>query len=235
MGNHRLVHVENPKNVNRQTRIFVPRDDLFNHDRWAETIIGRIIAPLVRGADYLHWFWFSRYDCPREMDSGDCDIDQIPKEFVNPENQHYRSVRFRYCVPKDRMNIFESECLKLISSANCVVSDFRDWDLVADLGAARFLDGETSDTRIRERAALVLENCYTIAKLILHALSGPDEEGRYHLPHHLNPDQRSAFNVIHHLFCNMTDVVLFMQFIEHIPGTALTPPQHVMHAIRARF
>jgi len=76
MGNHLLMHVRNPKNVSRQTRIFVPRDDLFNHDRWAETIIGRIIAPLVHGVDYLDWFWFSRYDCPKQgMFSGVSDAE----------------------------------------------------------------------------------------------------------------------------------------------------------------
>ena len=37
----------------------------------------------------------------RQRQPGDCEIEQIPSEFISPQSRHYRSVRFRYSLPKD--------------------------------------------------------------------------------------------------------------------------------------
>lgn len=220
-------------NLARQTRIFVPRNDLFNHPNWAEIVFGRVIAPMVQIADeYLEWFWFTRYDCPKNMDSDDCDIDKIPAEFINPENKHYRSVRFRYCLPQERQGVFEDECAQLIAQSGCVISDFRQYDLIGDLGNERHLEGDRTPERIQARASLVLNNYCSISKLILHALSGPDENGRFQLPHHLTPNQRSPFHVFHHIYCNATDVPLYVDYIDNVPGN---PPQQIVRSQRVYF
>ena len=63
----------------RQTRIFAPHEGLFANARWAETVIGRIIKPVVANfLDALKWYWFTRYVQPPEGDTGDCNFDQIP-------------------------------------------------------------------------------------------------------------------------------------------------------------
>lgn len=222
-------------NMDRQTRIFVPRNLPFDNVRWSAIVIGQVIAQVVRETAYLDWYWFSRYDCTKEYDASDCDISQIPTGFMSPVSQHYRSVRFRYSLPNNSVDLFERECRRRIEDSGCAISDFRDYDLMADLTTDRYLDGETNQAKIRERASLVLDTYCSIARLIVHTLSGPDANGAYCLPHYVSQDQNSVFNVIHHLFCNMTDVYLFVDVPEHEPGTAVNPAQHVTRKVRVRF
>jgi hypothetical protein len=51
----------------RQTRIFVPRQGVFDHDElWAWTAVGRIVAPIINDfREALTWYWFTRYDITR--------------------------------------------------------------------------------------------------------------------------------------------------------------------------
>jgi hypothetical protein len=223
-------------NVNRQTRIFVPRNQLFDHDQWAETVIGRIILPIICNADYLIWYWFSRYDCPKEVDSGDCDINQIPMEFMNLDSQHYRSVRFRYSLEESLVGNFERYCLKLIQDSGCAISDFRDYDFIGDLGSDRHLGGERSSNRRRGRAELVVSLYHATSRLVLDALIGPDEQGRYSLEYNdsnQNP-LHSTFESLHHVFCNITDVPLRVLVSPQSIGTDWNPP-HALQAYRVKF
>jgi len=224
-------------NVTRQTRIFVPRNELYNHALWAETVIGKIICPLVKiHENNLVWFWFTRYDLTKEQDSDDCDINKIPAAFMNPENQHYRSVRFRYCLSDELRESFEHECHTLIIEAQCTISGFRGFDFPEQLGDVRHLEGERTPERIQRRAQLVVENYCSVARLILDALSGPDGEGRYWLPHfNTDPWQSTPFQVIHHIFCNSTDVPLYVQYPEHVPSGPTSKPQHIIRFQRVWF
>ncbi len=221
--------------VPRQTRIFVPQDDHFNHPNWAETVYGRIIRPMVESCEkYLEWFWFTRYPTPKAESSGDCDIDKIQptKRFVDPQTGHYHSIRFRYCIPKERVESFEYECGQLIGETGYSISGFLDYDYLTDLADERHLEEPRTVERIQERADLVANHYYSIAKLILHALSEPDECGRYHLPHHSNPVGDTLFRIAHHIFCNATDVPLFVHYIVNAPGN---PPQQTIQKMRVRF
>lgn len=222
----------------RQTRIFVPRNTLFNHPFWAESIIGHIIAPLV--ASYrkqLSWFWFTRYDLPPEEDSDDCDMSKIPVDFMDGQTRFFRSMRFRYSVASDEQSEFEDECTRLINSSNCAISDFRPYDLVTGLGDDRHLEENRTPERREERSDLVVQLYHRVAKLILHAIVGPDSEGRYCLPHHIlrNPDQETPFHVFHHIYCNATDVPLYVRAVHHAPGGARNPPQHSVQFHRVFF
>lgn len=221
--------------VPRQTRIFVPRDDHFNHPNWAETVYGRIIRPMVDSCEeYLEWFWFTRYATPKAESSGDCDINQIqPAErFVDPQTGHYHSIRFRYCMPKERVESFECECGQLIGETGYSISDFRDYDYLADLGGQRHLEEPRTRQRIQERADLVANHYFSIARLILHSLSGPDSDGRFQLPHQRNPGSETPFHVCHHIFCNATDVPLYVHCIVNVPGN---PPKQIVRRERVHF
>jgi len=205
----------------RQTRIWIPRTKRFE-TLWAETVFGAIIAPVVRKYRVaLKWFWFTRYGCVPELDSGDSDFSKVPADFKDPETGEFRSVKFRYClfslspylskrVPKS----FESMVQKLVTEAGCLITDFRDYDYLADLGGSRHLEGEPTKERSKERALLVAENYCSLSKLVLHALKGPDHWGRYALPHSCwNPyDGETPFHVIHHILCNMTHLPLYNAF-----------------------
>ena len=139
----------------RQTRIFAPLVSPFDNSQWAETLIGQIIAPVVLEGLRPDWFWFSRYDCSSEEDSGDCDINHIPNEFMRPQNRHFRSVRFRYFIPEDSRQAFEDRCLPYIQNAGCAISNFCDYDFFGDLGGPRHLGGERTEPRQQCRARLV--------------------------------------------------------------------------------
>jgi hypothetical protein len=222
----------------RQIRIFVPRDPLFLHSLWAETVMGHVIMPIVTQYNsHLAWFWLSRYDCPKEMDSDDCDISQIPLEFMDPQNNHYRSIRFRYSVTHSERTGLEVACRTLIYQYNCAKSDFLDYSVVGDLGNDRHTEEPRTPQRRQERAQLVVENYYSIAKLILHALIGPDSNNRFCLPHHhsLDPQQETPFRVFHHIFCNATDVPLYVTALHHGPGVPWNPPEQVAIAHRVYF
>jgi hypothetical protein len=206
----------------RQTRIWIPRTKRFE-TLWAETVFGAIIAPIVRKYRAgLKWFWFSRYGCPPELDSGDSDFSKVPADFGDPETREFRSVKFRYCLSvrspyllKHLPKSFEARVRALVAEAGCLITDFRNYDYLADLGGLRHLEPDRTKERMKERADLVAENYCSVAKLILHALKGPDKAwGRYSLPHSFwGPyDGETPFHVIHHILCNMTFLPLYNAF-----------------------
>ena len=197
----------------RQTRIFIPWAAPYNDDQWAVTAIARTIAPIVNQYEHdLHWFWFSRYMCPKELDGGDCNIDLIPSEYIEPKTKFYISVRFRYSVNSEICASMEASLQELVKKSGCAISDFRDYDMLQDLGGTRHLEEPRTAERQQQRADLVAANYHSIARLILHAIHGPDADGRYMLPHNMKIGQRdkTPFRVLHHIFCNMTDVPLFI-------------------------
>ena len=117
----------------RQTRIFAPLTVPFDTTLWAETVIDGIIAPVVRGTQGLEWFWFSRYNCTANADSGDCDFSEIPPGFMDLQNQHFRSVRLRYCITEGSRQAFEDHARRQIVNLGCWISDFRDYGFLDDL------------------------------------------------------------------------------------------------------
>ena len=218
-----------------QTRIFVPRNDQFNNSLWAETILGLIIAPLVtKYSDSISWYWFTRYYCSSEMDADDCDITKIPSEFMDPQNNYYKSLRFRYAIAQDVKTSFESAADTLIKESGCAISDFREFDFIGNLGCDRHLEEPRTPARREERAHLVGEYYHSIAKLILHALK-PNSKGQYYLPHHIDTDPKNEtpFRVFHHIFCNSTDVPLYITQIHLIPGGPRNParPEVLFHRV----
>lgn len=173
-----------------------------------------VFTPLTNEfAAALEWFWFSRYVL-RADDSADCDIAAIPDEFKQPldpgGNPIHRSMRFRFKVSEDQQGQFERRASELIAASGYRISDFRAYDAVGDTGSDRFLGVENrGEGRRGQRAALVTDLYCAIARLVIDALVGPDEQGRFRLEindDNLSNPRASTFQSIHHLFCNITDV-----------------------------
>ena len=222
----------------RQTRIFAPHEGLFANARWAETVIGRIIKPVVANfLDALKWYWFTRYVQPPEGDTGDCNFDQIPQDFIHPQSGLHKSIRFRYAVNDDTCEAFEEQCRELIENVGCAISDFRTYPILEDLGGERHLEEPRTPERVENRANLVVANYHSIAALILDALIGPDEEGHFLLPHHhiADPQQETPFRVLHHIFCNASDVPLYVPLIHNVPGNMQNGPKQEVQFHRVSF
>jgi len=198
----------------RQTRVFVRSDEPAND--WWQTLIGKVFRPLTgEFRDYLEWFWFSRYACEEQVDSGDCDISAIPNEYKQPlqpgGSRFHRSMRFRFNIADQaQFASFARRANELISQGGYCISDFREYDFVADTGSNRFLGVENREpeTRRHQRAALTTEFYQSTSKLVLDTLVGPDENGRFRLERNDDPQnpRESTFQSLLHLFCNITDV-----------------------------
>ena len=220
----------------RQTRIFAPPSGRFDTAYWAETLVGTILVPVLKEYQGIHCFWFSRYDCTAENDSGDCDINIIKQHVTPMTNGHFRSVRFRYRVSKEAAESFEARLQEQISKLDCHVSDFRSYDWVGDLGGERHLAAPRSSERKQARADLVGECYCSISKLVIATLVGPDADGRYSPEvndNNQNP-QNSTFESIHHLFCNISAVPLRVYLTQEI-GTSWMPLTRVAYPVDVRF
>jgi hypothetical protein len=204
----------------RQTRIFAPPTVPFATEAWAETIVGCIIAPVIAEAQDLEWFWFSRYVCRTEGALDDCDITMISCD-CRPPNRSSRSVKFRYSIADDRREAFEEQCRNRINNSGCCISDFRPYEFLEDLGSDRHIGGARTEARRQNRAQLVAELYHSISRLVLDALEGPDNNGRFALEHN-GGDQNplgSSFESLHHLFCNITGVPLSVLISRDSIGT----------------
>lgn len=193
----------------RQTRIFAPMTALFSHAFWAETLLGHIIKPSIYEFEQaLTWYWFTRYVQTPDGDSGDCVLSDIPKSFMDPGSRYYKSIRFRYAVADDKTGEFEDYVSSLIDHVGCAISDFREYNILEDLGGDRHIEEPRTPERRQRRAQLVVQNYFSVARLILDALAGPDGDRRYWLPHqkNYNPQQETPFGVFRHVYCNAIGV-----------------------------
>jgi hypothetical protein len=190
----------------RQTRIFVPSSDIDSD--WAETLIGRVFRPVsVEFEAALEWFWFSRYGSPAE-ESADCDIKLIPEDYKH--GGFHRSMRFRFSVADEVQSDFERRVAKLVSEGGYRISDFRDYNFVADTGSNRFLGLENRQPgREQQRAKLTTTFYWITSRLVIDSLVGPDERGRFRMERNddtLQNPRNSTFQSVLHLFCNITSV-----------------------------
>lgn len=221
----------------RQTRVFVQSDEPV--DGWAETLIGRVFRPLTNEfSDELNWFWFSRY-LQEATDSADCDISLTPDEYKRPLDSpgvpHHRSMRLRFSISDPlRCSAFEQRAREVIDVGGYRISDFRDYDYVADTGSNRFLGVENRQPgRAKQRAILATTFYCAISKLVVDAIVGPDDHGRFRMETNDDLNQnprRSTFQSFLHLFCNITDVPTDVYVFHKVSmnlvgfGTFITPP-----------
>jgi len=237
------------KYVSMQTRIFLPNKPPYDKMNWAETVMGQIIAPLVEQSPDLKWYWFSRYGQPLENgDNNDTDITKITKDFFieDPESgmKIHRSLRLRFCIPAKKLADFEARAEKLIKAQGCMITDWRDWNLSADLGGDRSIGENVTPARRAERGLRTVNFYHSTCELTLHCLVGPDQNGYFRFENNMSDQapMRSSFETPHHVFCNITDVpmcVLLTGDDKQINvGTFASPPRESLRnlgQVRIRF
>lgn len=221
--------------VSMQTRIFVPNKSPYDKVNWAETLMGQVIAPLVARFPDLRWYWFSRYVQPVEGgDRNDTDLAKVPKEFFvqipEPKMQLHRSLRFRFCLPAKQLAEFEAFGETLINAQGCAIADWREWDLVGDVGSGRHIGEDRSPQRCARRADAIARFYHATSVVALNCLVGPDPDGYFRFEQNNDPGAPlgSSFEVLHHGFCNITEVPLCVMVTAddkqiHI-GTFVQPP-----------
>jgi hypothetical protein len=228
----------------RQTRIYAPTTLPYDSQFWAETMMERIIKPIVASQDGLVWFWFTRY-ASLQPEFADSDESKVPTGFFG--NMLCRSLRFRFEVADDALNVFEANGSKLITQEGCWTADWRDYG-IGELCSNRFLGENRSQTRRDERLILVKDYLASVSRLALHSLVPEDNQGRFRFEANDDPQNLhdSAFFSLHHLFCNTTDVLLTALINCQPPnlqgGTWQNPPpdfvqnqQHPCSEFQVRF
>jgi hypothetical protein len=225
----------------RQTRIFVNSAE--NRDDWAETLMGRVIRPVV--SDFtksIHWFWFSRYDMevnrPGE-ERGDCDFERIPDAFkraVAPGGPRHRSLRFRFEIEDSAQQAFEDRLRELIEGNGYAISGTLPYSEEGDLGSNRHLGNENRQPERRSPRARFVTHVYqSICELALDALveSEPTTHRfRFERNDHENNPHRSTFETIHHMLCNITSVPVAVWLL---PGVQVLSPQSSASFIPREF
>jgi len=194
--------------VTKQVCIFAPWKPPFDGATWAETIFGRIIKPLVMAHSELRWYWFLRYGESKTSGSLDFDANRIADEFF--VNGIGRLVRFRFSMRSDDFPAFESHGSDLFQQEGCGFSHWPDYGGLGELGGARFCGENGLSKPSSERAGLNAAMLYSLSRIVLHSLIGPDSEGRHQMEKNTyeeNPNG-STFESLHHCFCNMTGVPL---------------------------
>ncbi len=195
----------------RQTRIYAPVNAPYDSHVWAETMMARILRPLVDGSAQLKWVWFTRYSS-NEPDFADSDSANAPAGYFDNNDirsLRFRSLRFRFEIADTDLAAFERQGRELIEREGCWIADWREYG-IEELCSNRFIGEDRSEDRRNERLRLVRLYVESVSRLMLHALVPADNEGRFRVEN--NDDKQnphsSAFFSLHHLFCNTTDVML---------------------------
>lgn len=223
-----------------QTRIFVPWADPYTMEQWIETIAGRILQPLIQ-KHQISYFWFTRYLEGHSGSNVDTDLSAAPQGYRHPNQDAYRSLRFRFWIGDQDQKTIDADLKSLVVSADCWISDLRGYDDLNDLANNRFCGEPYSDQRREERRDLMRDFLCSSSKLFFHMLQGPDPKGSYSLERNIdrgqNPEE-NTFQSIHHLFCNLTDVPLKAYVKMPISvGSYIYPPNEVsvIHPMKIQF
>lgn len=217
------ISIDNSK----ETRIFMPFIEPFCDEDWAERILGEIIVPFVSQYErQLEWFWFSRYYCHREVDSGSCDIEKLLKECFNSDDCH-RSLRFRFRISDTNPKPIEQALEDRIKKAKCVITDIRDYPVINDLASERFAPRGLSIERKINRAKLITNLYYSISKIVLDCLV-KDKDGKWKIEECPNNNNYfgTIFESLHHLFCNITSVKTAVWIFEKDDETVIAGPMN---------
>jgi len=190
----------------KQTRIFAPFTEKFQDNRWREEILGDIVKPLIAEfSDHINWFWFSKYIQGSEgnADIGDTDFEQIRNSHRDclDGNGLHRSIRFRVNAKEGHWESIRTRADELIRPAGAVITDWRDYPVVEDLGSNRFAPEHYSDEQRKERAYLIAKLYESISRVTLATLVRKEE--RWRLEYDVNSGNVS--DSLHHLFCNISD------------------------------
>ena len=170
--------------VHKPLHLLLPDQRPFDKENWFESFVGSFVMPVLESGK-IHQYWFSRY-----VSSG------------------AREVRFRFTL-EDYGEIAPvvGDLINTLSLSD--MKDEEDYCWTNDLGQERFLQNNQRQRSKEERGQLVLDYLHAVSRLFVDSISHSDEEGYFHQERNssgYNPFG-SIFESLHHLFCNMTDVV----------------------------
>jgi hypothetical protein len=187
--------------------IYCPPARLQNN--WHKEIIGKVIKPIAENYS-IRWMWITRYLQPVVL---------TPHLFVPNEYQFF----FQHApdIPHTAFTLFrlsvedksaQRRAIELVQSAGYYTQGWVDYDVVADLGKDRFIRSDANETERIERAHQIAVFMSATSTLIVHSLK--EENGEWYTEANSdkanNPDG-SFFQSVHHLFCNATEVPLFVE------------------------
>ncbi|WP_145114265.1 hypothetical protein [Gimesia panareensis] len=109
--------------------------------------------------------------------SPDFNATQIPDEFFVNEVGHM--VRFRFAIPSSEVDAFESHGSDLIEKNGCYFSHWPEYGALNELGGNRFCGNSKLEQPCADRAELNATMLYSLSKIVLHSLNGPDEDRRF--------------------------------------------------------
>jgi hypothetical protein len=156
----------------------------FDGETWFETFAGRFVKPLLETGQ-VQQYWFTRYGSP--------DLHEI---------------RLRVATESfSTLNPLVQEKVREFHFTN--LHDELNETLTSSLGGTRFLSPDASNQLQLERAQLTFNFLHSLSALYLASLVGPDASGRFRQERNTerNNPHGSIFETLHHLFCNVTDVV----------------------------
>lgn len=189
--------------------IFAPTTQLYGNN-WCEQILGSVVKPLYKQyTDGIGWLWATRYWGP--YDAQDPPLNCVlPNEYCSDGS--YRYITFRANVMGSLRKEFHERALKLVSETGCFSTDWKNYDIVRDLGSNRFVASVANEVDRAKRAKLVVQFIDATVTLMLDSLI-QDTQGKWttepNNDHQQNP-HGSYLESVHHLFCNATGVPTFV-------------------------
>ena len=171
--------------MHKSLHLKIPHQPPFDKENWFESFVGNFVKPLLE-TGIIGQYWFSRYGS-----SGD------------------RDVKFRFSL--DDYSQLEPTVNEL--TARFGLTDLKDeeehvWE--DDLGGNRFFQTQNSESSKNVRSQLALNYLHSISQVFVDCLSQADDQLYFYQEKNTadNNPHGSIFESLHHLLCNMTDVVI---------------------------
>lgn len=196
--------------MDKQTRIFAHRDH--SDALWYQNILGKIIKPVTEEfvAD-LDWFWFSRYTGaipPNDLEEN-CIVANIPQECKRANDNHTRSVRFRYHISDEQRRVaFETAFEEAVNNEDCAITDYRPWDRLNDVGDNNHLGEQRTEERRNRRAEIIPKLYHQMSLLALDNLIEANNDFHFETNDSGHIPSPTSFGKPHHIFCNLTRIPL---------------------------
>lgn len=179
--------------THKSLHLQLPSCKPFDQDNWFESFVGEFVLPLL-ATELIDRYWFSRYQ------------DQTLGKHVK-----FRFFTKDYPALEPKISILMSKwTLKDLG-------DEVEYTPVGDLGSPRFFGDNQRQTDKEQRASLVFDFFYATCRLFVDFLSNSDANGYWYLEKEEKSGQNfhTAFESLHHLFCNITDCPALVVEVTH--------------------
>ena len=233
-----------------QFRILIPFQGgkLFDgNEYWAETCFAIFMLNVYfPNKDDFKWFWFTRYQMPLEKDAFIKKYIKSDKKFYRKiekskkdyekdllkqmDGDEYRCIYIRMSVDKNKKDELKKSIEDCAEKHGYKAVNFEPYNLVGDLGSDRFSPPRFNDKRLDKnlkvvRANEIVQYMFSVCKMFFWSLK-KDSNGCY-VPEKnnepCNSTSKSTLESYHHMFCNITDVPLYVFEKDGEVGTKIYP------------